>query len=67
MVWEPLPTVIVCCTSVAAKKSALPAWSASMTHSPTPMKRTSEPDTAHVELAWKVTALPEAPPLAVTV
>jgi hypothetical protein len=31
------------------------------------MKRTFEPDTAHVELAWKVTALPEDPPVAVTV
>jgi hypothetical protein len=31
------------------------------------MKRTFEPDTAHVELAWNVTALPEDPPVAVTV
>jgi hypothetical protein len=31
------------------------------------MKLTFEPDTVHIDVVLKVTALPEAPPVAVTV
>ena len=51
IVCEPLPTVNDCCTCGAALKFALPAWLASITQVPAPMKLTVAPETEHTEVA----------------
>lgn len=59
-------TAKLCCTCGAASYSPLPAWLASSVH----VKVTVEPAMEHTELFGesivKVTALPDAPPLAAT-
>ena len=69
MVWEVLATANDCWTWSAALKLALPAWLASTTHVPTPVKETVDSLIEQTELAVesmvKVTGLPDAPPVAV--
>jgi hypothetical protein len=63
-----LPTEIVRWTCGAAAYLALPAWLASMTQLPPPVKVTEFPDTVHAfpppEAAENTTGLPEPPPVA---
>jgi hypothetical protein len=63
IVCEPLPTAKDCCACGAALKFALPAWLASMTQVPAPVKLTVAPLIEHTELALasivKLTASPD--------
>ncbi len=66
--------VNVCCAVGAAEKDELPAWLASTTHVPTPVKEIVAPFVPPLEHApevlaasiVKVTGLPDAPPVAAT-
>ena len=71
-VWEPASTLTVCWTWGAAVYPALPAWLASMTQVPAPVKLTTTPameQAPAVEEAsmLNVTGLPDVPPAARTV
>ena len=63
IVCEPLPTANDCCTWGAGLKLPLPAWFASITHVPAPVKVTVEPDMEHTAAAAesivKLTGRPE--------